>query len=307
MRRLPDHFQETLKHVAQAQTITHMDSETPKNGEASALQTNDHFFCPECAYNLRGLPTRRCPECGYRLDDIGDTVSKIPWVHRKERGLLRAYWSTVWQVSFRHKRFCQELVRPVDYADAQRFRCMTIAHAFAAALIAVCSIILLLPQPSSRELFVHGLVTGWPICVLLVLYVLFLIAATGLPSYFFHPKAIPVELQNRAIAMSYYTCAVLAWLPLPAVLFAVGFGVRPHHLEIGEFLLTCGFLIPLGQFALWWLDLLHVASRVMPQLRRRVITIAVAVPMLWSAAAAFTFVFLPVIIVYTYLAFTSFD
>jgi hypothetical protein len=47
----------------------------------------------------------------------------------------------------------------------------------------------------------------------LALYVL-LVTLTGVQSYFFHPRSIPVVRQNRAVALSYYGCGAVAWLPV---------------------------------------------------------------------------------------------
>ena len=43
---------------------------------------------------------------------------------------------------------------------------------------------------------------------------LFLLSATAIASYFFHPKSLSVIRQNRAVALSYYSAAPLAYLPL---------------------------------------------------------------------------------------------
>ena len=46
---------------------------------------------------------------------------------------------------------------------------------------------------------------------------LFLFTATGAASYFFHPRSISIERQNRAITLSYYACAPLALTPIVAL------------------------------------------------------------------------------------------
>lgn len=59
----------------------------------------EDIFCPACAYDLRGATSDCCPECGRSLDNLRSTTSRIPWVHRKDLGHLRAYWQTVWMVT----------------------------------------------------------------------------------------------------------------------------------------------------------------------------------------------------------------
>ncbi|MCP4594841.1 MAG: zinc ribbon domain-containing protein [bacterium] len=34
----------------------------------AAMSPDDAVFCPECGYNLHGIPEHRCPECGFGFD-----------------------------------------------------------------------------------------------------------------------------------------------------------------------------------------------------------------------------------------------
>jgi hypothetical protein len=45
----------------------------------------EHFECPECGYDLYGIPDLRCPECGFRYDasalrSMATTVERVRWV-----------------------------------------------------------------------------------------------------------------------------------------------------------------------------------------------------------------------------------
>src|SRR5207248_6621833 len=60
----------------------------------------------------------------------------------------------------------------------------------------------------------------WPIFIFSVGMLAFLAAATGVPSYFCHSRHLEIERQNRAIALSYYACAVLALLAPASLLTA---------------------------------------------------------------------------------------
>ena len=187
---------------------------TPPGIEHEAIQYD--LFCQTCGYNLRGLTGDRCPECGRSLETIRATTSLIPWVYRKKLGQFRAYWRTVWLVMFRQRRFCDEMARPVSYADAQRFRWATILHAYAPVLLLTISVYvgawpILFRDPLWNQLFV----AVWPAIGVHFCIVLFLAAVTGVPGYFFHPDHLPVELQNRAIALSCYTCGPLALTVVP--------------------------------------------------------------------------------------------
>jgi hypothetical protein len=184
----------------------------------------DDLYCPDCGYSLRGLTSERCPECGLRLNFIESAVSLIPWERRRELGRTRAYWQTAWLASFRPKRFCRAAYQPVSYPCAQKFRWLTVAQAYVALLLVLGTLEALgieLLEELAEE-------TGWwfvafaGLCPLLAL-----VALTGVPSYFFRPRTLPVERQNRAVALSYYGCALLGYaLPNAAVLCMVLVGAR---------------------------------------------------------------------------------
>jgi hypothetical protein len=284
----------------------------PPFTESSRAPTGPHaeirqdVFCQECGYNLRGLTSDRCPECGHRLDAVRSPESGIPWVYRRERGRLRAYWQTVWTVMFRHKRFCEELARPVDYRDAQAFRWMTLLHAYAPMVAAVVlAYPAWWPAPFNDRLMDEAFMAMWPAAILLGCLFLFLLAATGIPSYAFHPPELPIEQQNRAVAMSYYASAALAWTPLPFFLGLAGMGLLPRHRLIGEALIAWGILLPVGQWVAWWADLVHIASRIMPQSKRYALSVAIAVPALWLGLAVLTLIALPIAILYVLIIAAS--
>ena len=86
----------------------------------------ESLYCPQCGYDLRGIgDTRRCPECGLVIDWDELADSRIPWVHRRHIGRVRAYWRTLWLATVHTKSLSRETFRPVSYADAQRFRFVT--------------------------------------------------------------------------------------------------------------------------------------------------------------------------------------
>ncbi|MFN0135791.1 MAG: hypothetical protein ACKVS9_06700 [Phycisphaerae bacterium] len=87
---------------------------------------DDSLLCPDCGYSLRGISSDRCPECGLDITFIRENRSVIPWVNRREIGVWRAYWQTVWQVIARRKEFLREVAKPVSYREAAAFRRMTL-------------------------------------------------------------------------------------------------------------------------------------------------------------------------------------
>lgn len=279
-----------------------MDSiQTPK----TAIQNPDAlagFYCPECGYDLRGLAGERCPECGFALALVRDLESHIPWARRRQIGFFRAYWRTVWNVMFRHKEFCREMFRPQSYSAARGFQFVTVLHVFAAFVIGAGYFALFGWNDFKRALDEFGVVMP---SVVLGCVFLYFFALAGLPSYFFHPRALPVEQQNRAIVLSYYACAPLAWLPLPvAVLVPIVTKMSENYhrfmstmelLWMGLMLLT--FLSPVALVLAYWLTLIRTASKALRN-GTRTLLVTLAVPALWLLLGALILVGVPGVVFY---------
>ncbi len=265
------------------------------------------LFCQRCGYNLRGLTGNRCPECGASLDGVRSLVSQIPWVYRKELGWWRAYWQTVWFVMFRQARFCDEMARPVSFLDSQRFRCVTIAMVFISVVLAdILQWVTGTPSPFNEPFLDTVWNSVFGAAILHLCFILYLVAATGVPSYFFHPKGIPIEQQSRAIALSYYACGQLVFLVIPVLTCAAAILTSDVKLEVIPMLLTVvSMTFPIAAVAPWWLDLIHLARRLVPQKPGRAVALAVYVPLLWLLLAAFILVGLPLLVFYVVIIFAS--
>jgi len=264
-------------------------------------------FCQECSYNLRGLTGDRCPECGDSLAGLRSRVSGLPWTHRREAGRLKAYWKTVYLVVFRRKRFCSEMIRPVDYADGQRFRWVTILHVIVPVVVFLATLAV---RPRGRLFFLTHLneLSGavraslpWSLLVFPVLCILFLAGGTGIPSYFFHPRELPVELQNRAIAMSYYAQAALAFAIVPLGCLIAASALPPPFEPSATWLICFAAALFGVLFFVLWSDLFHIAWRVMPGHRGRATMMAIVLPFLWLILGLLVFVVLPLVVLYVYL------
>jgi hypothetical protein len=220
-------------------------------------------------------------------------------------------------VLFRHRRFCEEVARPLNYADAQAFRWVTVLHAYLPVLAVV--ILIYVCQPPAAGIFdeppnpmTQMLKTGtfptapsywdrayaevWPVVMVLACFLLFLAAATGVPSYFFHPGSLSVGQQNSAVALSYYGCAPLVLIVLPV--FALGMAlVFPEIWPIERNAIAGAFLLVVV-LLIWLVVLVRVARRTMPHLKGRAALIAFTVPAFWIGLAGLTLVALPSIVLY---------
>lgn len=271
---------------------------------ASPLPEGAH--CPNCGYDLRGSTSPRCSECGLDLATLRAGQSQIPWSHRHQLGRWRAYWETVWWGSFRVKRLAAEAALPVNHHDAQRFRWMTVAIVFATILAAQG-----LARLNDADAFSWFDEFEWILLPVNAAILLTLAAWTGLPSYFFHPRSLPLPLQNRSIALSYYMAAPLAWLPiaLQPVLIWIALDVSRPLPPTTEANVSYGSLgICLALFALWWLTNLIRLSRLTLRHTPATLKIAFIVPLLWILVGTLTIcgppllIFWLILVAYTWLS-----
>ena len=219
--------------------------------DVAAPAPEDVPFCPDCGYDLRGSGgSDRCPECGLTIDRERLGVSRIPWSHRRQIGRVRAYWRTVLLATFRTRTLAAEVTRPVDYRDAQRFRLVTALIASLTVLTVLIVGVVVLeenpfaeasrayegllqlpflparPRPAGLLDAAFPLIAGATVPPVVPLgIVLLAVMVTGVGSYWFHPRSQPVVRQNRAVALSYYACAPLAFLPVPALIVIVLMGI----------------------------------------------------------------------------------
>jgi len=170
------------------------------------------------------------------------SVSRIPWEHRHEIGRFRAFWKTTRLVMFHPRRLAEEMNRPVDYPSARKFHFITVTLAWVAPAGWVAALIADSVRTGGLHLFTR--LGSWLQTILIVSTFLaawlFLFLATGVASYWFHPKTLSIPRQNRAVALSYYPCASLAWLWLAAALLVpVAFvDSAPRRLENAIFILA---------------------------------------------------------------------
>jgi len=249
----------------------------------------------------------------------------IPWESRRQIGRFRAYWRTVfWALAGGPARTIDV---PVDYRAAKSFRWMTIAHVMASI---VCLWIYLLRMSIdnagaigrgfSDELEVMLIVAGVVGLLQLPAYV----AMTGVVSWFFCPRRLKTEGQNRAIALSYYTSAPLA--ATLVVVFAVGlalvaglfgtsevdstgvtffdtgdsdFAAWPRATvqlpgNVARFLAVSRW-VALAGHVYWWVLILLAARTVAGRKAGGMIATAVLVPILWAGLYLLVSCFLPLL------------
>jgi hypothetical protein len=228
------------------------------------------LVCPECGYDLRAIESGRCPECGLEIDRAAMSVSRLPWAHRRKIGPVRAYWRTNRLAIVRRRRLAEEINRPVSFSDARRFLLVTATLAW---IPAAAWIVVGLFSDDGAGLKAgrgHGitmLLEPLAIAAIVLAPWLFFYMAGAVGSYFFHPKSMPVVRQNRAIALSYYACAPLAWLWLPAAVMGGVYFIlsQPWGRSIPDgWMITAsiaGVCLILAILLVWWLDTIALLRR----------------------------------------------
>lgn len=168
--------------------------------------------CPDCGYDLRGLLSDRCPECGGDILALRRQESFLPWRHRAERGRLRAFWQTVWWVTFCPRRFRREVAVPQPLTDARRFWLVSYVHVVAVLTLLGAAAYWYASATESADF------GAWPwvaigcgaVVALITLWLL-----PGLATYFLQTRRFSAEYEERVRALSLYM-----WGAVP--LFLIG-------------------------------------------------------------------------------------
>lgn len=188
------------------------------------------LLCPDCAYDLRHLTSDRCPECGFNLAPLRRQESLLPWRQRREIGRLRAFWQTFWLVCTRPKRLAFEIVVPQPICDARRFWLATYLHVLPFLLGAIVAPVSIsgfpIAQPQRELAF-------WCFGGLLFAAAVWLWLLPGLATYLLQSHAVPLEHEQRALALSIYTWGILLWIIPAATAWMVGFVVGLRGREPG--------------------------------------------------------------------------
>jgi hypothetical protein len=271
--------------------------------EITTTPTVDRF-CPECGYDLRGLASERCPECGLAIDAASST-SPIPWSHRARIGRLRAFRRTVILATFQPKKLAAATAVPVDFRDAVLFRRLVVIQtALPIIAAAVCvfhwmngfNFLSLAPNPQA----------GWPpapskwldepvFCwsagamlppVLPIGILLSIAIITAAPSYWFHPRQVPLVRQNRAVAVSAYLCAPLVLLEILLLVGGVSLALfKIDGIEQSAIFLVLWLLYLVGVIGsvvllllMWW-NTLRVMSRTTHASAGRLAAAGVLIPL----------------------------
>jgi len=228
----------------------------------------------------------RTPAAGEEREAALDPhVHLIPWERRGQLGALRAYWRTVFHVISRKGRLDDYMGAPVCINSAKRFRNITTWHALLAGFVA--GLLVIIPSeagegtarlgvrvdPVASLVPLLGIAIGLA-CALLILY-----ATTEAVAWFFCPRDFDTERQDRAIALSYYTCAPLALTVVAPLVGGILLLTAPAR-YMAAVLAGLGGVYLLDTFA-WYRVVLGAVHSVTGWRAKRTAFAAIALPLLW--------------------------
>jgi hypothetical protein len=286
-------------------------------------------FCPDCGYDLRGIASQRCPECGLAIDSDA-ILSRIPWHHRARTGWLRAFRRTLLLATFRPRRLAGASTGPVDFSESEYFRRLVVGLASLPLVAALLVVIHVqggsgflsavgpspLGQLGSAGWFpdlIWQLKFIWSAGATLatvgaVAIILMLALCTAASKYWFRPASLPSSRQNRAVAISGYACAPLAWLFVPGIA-ALGFNLQSTHNQALS--LICGlslllFYLSLPVVALlWWWDTLRMMVGATNCGLGRVFAVGALLPVTWAICAAVALGIFPALVGFLWVMIDS--
>ena len=251
---------------------------------------------------MRGNESERCPECGAAADLDALSQPQIPWVYRKGKGLFRSYWQTVWLVMFHARRFHEEMSRDISEDHARKFRRVTFLHVVVP--VAVVASGLYFADVAVRTRGFNALeilgVGGGSAAALACVW-LFLWATSSIAGDFLRDDRISEELQNRAVALSYYTCAPMLGMPLVGLINII-VQVSCNGLILGSAIEAAAIIIagclPLILLAWWVHSVLALARYVLLLSLWEQVRFEATLFVLWVGTALATLVVLPLAIFY---------
>jgi hypothetical protein len=153
--------------------------------------------CPVCGYDLRGVGSARCPECGNDFEPERLLEASIPWQNRSGQSGFRTFWRTVRLALRQPGELARQASRPVDYRQVRRFQLWCVVLGWLGLVVwATLPFLGVRASISSSPFWAIAIGDVVVLAAIAVGVFLWLLLATGVPSYFFHPKSLDPTLQE---------------------------------------------------------------------------------------------------------------
>lgn len=231
-------------------------------------------LCPECGYDLHGLPqdAGRCPECGLDIHWDAARESRVPWVHRQRIGVLKSYARTVLLVTLFPRRYVAEVVRPSRRGAGLWFWAITnlliaaplvaiavLGWEFDPELVNVAAMEIAAGTPSLKGWVVPAMFGAESGAVRVVCVLLWLGLATRVGAVFLRARGLDPGRGQQGVFLSYYACAPLLALPVLAVGYIVLAMMQPmaNYINFLVFAAIC-VAMTVAVIHWWWVQALLV-------------------------------------------------
>jgi hypothetical protein len=220
---------------------------------------------------------------------------------------VRAFIRTVAFAMRRPGQLARQAGREVEYRDARRFHliCCLIAWLCFTPILVILWHEISISYPGGRPLSAT-LADLSIVAALAAGLFLWIFTASAVHTYFFHPRTLPVILQNRAIALAYYAAAPLAATPFAAIATVVVAVAEWSPDQPPMVVQAAGFLLAGAA----WL-LIHVEMLVLPGILLarglnasggRLLACGVAISLGWPLLFLIFAVGLPLLVLYIQVA-----
>ena len=167
-----------------------------------------------------------------------------------------------------------------------------------------------IPHPADLIMPWQAGMLFWPMSPISLF--LFAYLASGVCSYWFHPRSIPISRQNNAIIASHFLCAPLAWLPIPFFIVILAMFIADSHLMSNRlsFSLTAGQTMActgmiLATWFIFWLNTLRLLRISVDASKKQIISAAIGIPIAWCFCLVIAFGVIPWLVGYIWLMIDS--
>lgn len=210
------------------------------------------------------------------IDEQAAPEPLIPWERRNKMSFFKAYFGTISYIVSMRNRLDEVIARPVCLRGAKKFRGTTV---FLATIAWLVTVTLLFISELKNKHITDSHVAFFIIVIILVVAVftyLDMLMTTGTIKWFFCPENLDTEMQDRAIALSYYTCGPLLTVLLSPILLGVGLLVLPYE-HIHHVLWAIG-VYNLLSFVGWYKLVIDAVHSTTGRKMKRTILSAIGVP-----------------------------
>ena len=211
----------------------------------------------------------------------------VPWERRAQLGAFRAFWTTVFLICRRPASLDRYMEAEVYPTSAKRF------HNAATCLATVTwplTVLVLLytreggPGHGGMEIESRVRLAGFIAFMVFVFTGVFVECATRAVAWFFCSGRLDTARRERAIALSYYTCAPLSLTPAVPMVLGLLLWILPEaYLAV----IPYGAVVLLVLFSVvWYRTVVSAAHSVTGRRSKRTIMVALALPAVWVGLSA---------------------